>query len=43
MLLDNTHGTILTLIPKRGLAAKREKNLEEMLEKYRSSLSDAEL
>ena len=42
-LLDNTHGTILTLIPKRGLAAKREKNLEEMLEKYRSSLSDAEL
>ena len=42
-LLDNTHGTILTLIPKRGLAAKREKDLEEMLEKYRSSLSDAEL
>lgn len=42
-LLDNTHGTILTLIPKRGLAAKREKDLEKMLEKYRSSLSDAEL
>ena len=42
-LLDNTHGTILTLVPKRGLAAKREKALEEKLEKYRSSLSAEEL
>lgn len=42
-LLDNTHGTILTLVPKRGLAAKREKALEEKLEKYRSSLSKEEL
>lgn len=42
-LLDNTHGTILTLVPKRGLAAKREKALEEKLEKYRRSLSAEEL
>ena len=42
-LLDNTHGTILTLVPKRGLAARREKALEEKLEKYRSSLSAEEL
>lgn len=42
-LLDNTHGTILTLVPKRGLAAKRERALEEKLEKYRRSLSAEEL
>ena len=36
-LLDNTHGAILTLVPKKGLAAVREKALEEKLEAYRSS------
>lgn len=42
-LLDNTHGSILTLIPSMGLAAKKEKALEEKLETFRSSLSQEEL
>ena len=42
-LLDNTHGAILTLVPKKGLAAVREKALEEKLEAYRSSLSQEQL
>ena len=42
-LLDNTHGLILTLVPKRGLAAQREKELADKLEAYRSSLSDGQL
>lgn len=42
-LLDNTHGAILSLVPEKGLAAKRDKELEEKLENYRESLSDEEL
>ena len=42
-LLDNTHGAILSLVPEKGLAAKRDKELEEILENYRKSLSDEEL
>ena len=42
-LLDNTHGSILTLVPKKGLAAKREKELADKLESFRSSLSDEQL
>ena len=42
-LLENPHGCVLTLVPKKGLAAKREKELEEKLEAYRSSLSEQEL
>ena len=42
-LLDNTHGSILSLVPERGLAAKRDQELEKRLENYRSSLSDEEL
>ena len=42
-LLENPHGCVLTLVPKKGLAAQREKELGEKLEAYRSSLSDAEL
>ncbi len=42
-LLDNTHGVILALVPKRGLAAQREKALEEKLENYRRSLTDEQL
>lgn len=42
-LLDNTHGAILSLVPEKGLAAKRDKYLEEKLESYRKSLSDEEL
>lgn len=42
-LLDNTHGAILSLVPEKGLAAKRDKELEEKLENYRKSFSDEEL
>ncbi len=42
-LLENPHGCILTLMPKKGLAAQREKELEEKLEDYRKSLSEEEL
>ncbi len=42
-LLDNPHGTVLTLVPSKGLAARREKKLEEDLEAYRASLSPEEL
>lgn len=42
-LLDNTHGAVLSLVPEKGLAAKRDKELEEKLENYRKSLSDEEL
>ena len=33
----------MTLVPKKGLAAQREKELEEKLEAYRSSLSEEQL
>lgn len=42
-LLENGHGAILTLVPKRGLAAKKEQELADRLEAYRSSLSKEEL
>ena len=42
-LLENPHGCVLTLLPKKGLAAQREKGLEEKLEAYRSCLSEEEL
>ena len=42
-LLENPHGCVLTLLPKKGLAAQREKELEEKLEAYRRSLSEQEL
>ena len=42
-LLENTHGSMLTLVPVRGLAAQREKALEEKLEAFRRSLPQQEL
>ena len=42
-LLENPHGCIMTLVPKKGLAAQREKELADRLEAYRSSLSDEQL
>lgn len=41
-LLENPHGSVLTLVPEKGLAARREKLLEEKLEAYRCSLSEEE-
>ena len=42
-LLDNTHGSVLTLVPEKGLAAKKDKALADKLEEYRKSLSEEEL
>lgn len=38
-LLDNPHGSVITLVPSKGLAARREKALEEKLQSYLESLS----
>ncbi|MBQ0000761.1 MAG: insulinase family protein [Clostridiales bacterium] len=40
-LLNNPHSCMLTLVPSKGLAAKKEQELAEKLEAYRASL-DAE-
>ena len=42
-LLENPHSVLLTLVPKRGLAAQKEKELEEKLAAYKSSLGEAEI
>lgn len=41
-LLDNPHASIVTIIPKKGLAAEKDQKLEEKLQKYKDSLSDVE-
>ncbi|HIZ22542.1 MAG TPA: insulinase family protein [Candidatus Blautia faecigallinarum] len=41
-LLENPHGSILTLIPQKGLALERERLLEEKLEGLRAGLSKEE-
>ncbi|MGI6095040.1 MAG: insulinase family protein [Lachnospiraceae bacterium] len=42
-LLHNTHASVVIINPKRGLAAEREKALEEKLAAYKASLSQTEL
>ena len=42
-LLKNQHGSVVTLVPARGLAARQEAELAEKLERYRQSLSEEEL
>ncbi|MCT4543542.1 MAG: insulinase family protein [Vallitalea sp.] len=42
-LLENNHATLLTVEPRKGLIAKREKELEEELSKYKKSLSNYEI
>jgi Zn-dependent M16 (insulinase) family peptidase len=42
-LLENNHATLLTVEPRKGLIAKREKELEEELSKYKKSLSNDEI
>lgn len=37
-LLDNPHASVVVVNPKRGLAAKRDKELEEKLAAYKASL-----
>ena len=41
-LLDNTHGSVITLVPSKGLAARKEKALEEKLQAHLESLSPEE-
>jgi hypothetical protein len=42
-LLENTHATLVIVKPEKGLTAKKEKELENKLSEYKSSLSEAEL
>ncbi|MDD3278553.1 MAG: insulinase family protein [Lachnospiraceae bacterium] len=42
-LLDNPHAAMLTMIPQKGLAEKKEEELAEKLQKYKESLSVKEL
>lgn len=41
-LLDNPHGSIVTVKPERGRTARLEQALEKKLEAYKESLSDAQ-
>lgn len=41
-LLDNTHGAIVVVKPERGRTARMEKELEEALQAYKTSLSKGE-
>lgn len=42
-LLDNTHGSSVTVKPKRGLGNEREEALAKELSDYKTSLSDEEI
>lgn len=42
-LLDNTHGSSVTVKPKRGLGNEREETLVKELSDYKASLSDEEI
>ena len=42
-LLDNTHGSSVTVNPKRGLGNEREEALAKELSDYKASLSDEEI
>ena len=41
-LLDNPHGSVLTLVPSRGLAARKTKALEDKLADYLNGISEEE-
>jgi len=42
-LLDNQHGSVITLFPKRGLEAEKDEKLEEELRAYKDSLTDIQI
>ena len=42
-MLDNTHASLLTLKPEKGLAQREEDELKVKLENYKNSLSEEEL
>lgn len=39
-LLNNTHRSLLVVRPKKGMAEEKAKNLKDMLERYKNTLSD---
>lgn len=42
-LLDNAHSAVVALVPEKGLAAKRDKELAEKLQAYKATLSAEEV
>lgn len=42
-LLENAHGSVISLVPKRGLEEKKAEQEAETLKKYRDSLTEAQL
>lgn len=42
-LLDNPHSLLLTLVPERGLTAKRDKEVADKLAAYKAGLKEEEL
>ena len=42
-ILDNTHGSVVILIPKKGRTAKLDKELEEKLQEHKDSLTSEEV
>lgn len=42
-LIHNPHGSVVVVNPRKGLTAKRDKELEEKLAAYKASLSEEEL
>ena len=42
-LLDNEHGSVVVLVPEKGLTAKRDQALAEKLQAYRKTLSAEEV
>ena len=42
-LLDNTHGSVVMICPKKGLTAKKDKELSEKLQDYKNSLSEEQV
>lgn len=42
-LLDNTHGTIVTVVPQKGLTDRLDARLKEKLQQYKDTLTDEEV
>lgn len=42
-LLDNNHGAVVTAVPKKGLAAQKEREIEEKLAKIKSQATPEEI
>lgn len=42
-LLDNKHGSVVTVVPEKGRTAKMEQELADKLARYKASLSDEEI